>query len=64
MVRDHLVNILADMMDEVKSGDSHGGSIEYEMQEDGSFLVRGSYRVGNSLGQGGVRLIMAISEGG
>jgi hypothetical protein len=63
MTKNNLVSTLRDMADVVEADDSFEGSIEYLMPLDeavpeGTFaLVRASYRIGNSMGQGGVRMI-------
>lgn len=63
MTRDQLVQVLEDMLDVVRDGDSFEGSIEYLMPEPEDFdkgvefRVMAAYRVGNSMGQGGMRLI-------
>jgi hypothetical protein len=38
----------------IADGDSFGGSLEYELDDNGDFSVQGCYRVGNSEGQGGM----------
>lgn len=63
-----LADILDDMAQRVRNGDSFEGSIEYLMPEPGTpeaedydnVAVVGSYRIGNSTGQGGYRMISAI----
>jgi hypothetical protein len=56
-----LAAVLRDMAALVEAGDSFEGSIEYFMPTLGDpecyAMVRASYRIGNTLGQGGVRLI-------
>jgi hypothetical protein len=56
-----LAAVLHDMAAHVEAGDSFEGSIEYLMPAPGDpecyAMVRASYRIGNTLGQGGVRLI-------
>jgi len=53
-----LAAVLSDMAQRVEHGDSFEGSIEYtSTDEQGAFEVLGSYRVGNSEGQGDIRLI-------
>lgn len=58
--------ILRDMAERVEAGDSFEGSIEYVMPwpdenmepvSDAEVMVQASYRIGNSMGQGGLRLI-------
>jgi hypothetical protein len=59
--QDELIAILTDMLESVRSGDSFEGYIEYAMPDPGqdphSFNVLANYRVGNSMGQGGVKLL-------
>jgi hypothetical protein len=68
MGQEALAALLADMAARVRAGDSFEGSIEYlapldEEVPPGTYaLVRGSYRIGNSMGQGGVRLIGATPD--
>lgn len=57
-----LLAVLDEIRARVAAGDSFEGSIEYLMPEDPdapprSFDVRASYRTGNSMGQGGMRVI-------
>lgn len=61
--QEEVVATLRDMLEVVAASDSWEGSMEYlmptdEKVPDGTFaLVRASYRVGNSMGQGGVRMV-------
>ena len=65
MTTEVLLNILDDIRARVAAGDSFEGSIEYlmpydedmELVEGADFMVHAAYRIGNSLGQGGMRLI-------
>lgn len=61
MSRPKLLATLEDILKTVRADDSFEGSIEYLMPTEGdpdcAFMVRASYRVGNSMGQGGVRMI-------
>jgi hypothetical protein len=65
--KDELLAILDDIRESVANDDSFEGSIEYLMPEplgvdpQADFAVRASYRVGNQMGQGSVRLVGAIS---
>lgn len=60
-----LCGALKDMLDGVAGGDSYEGSIEYHAtHEVGIYEVLAAYRVGNSLGQGGVVLIGLAPEEG
>lgn len=74
-----VADVLRNMADHVAAGDSFEGSIEYQMPDvpdwaqrgepkpdgwvDDEVLMRCSYRVGNSQGQGGVRIVGSINEG-
>lgn len=63
MTSDELLEVLDDLTARVRAGDSFEGSLEYlmptdEVVPDGTeFMVRAAYRIGNTLGQGGMRLI-------
>lgn len=66
--KDELVSVLEDILRGVKKDDTLEGSIEFLLPyppagdpEDADFMVRASYRVGNSMGQGSVRLIGGVS---
>lgn len=65
MSQTDLLAVLDDIRQSVAAGDSFEGSIEYlmpgplGMDTDEDFAVMASYRVGNSMGQGGVVLIGA-----
>ncbi|TDD97582.1 hypothetical protein [Actinomadura rubrisoli] len=63
MARDQLLAVIDDIRTRVANGDSFEGSIEYLMPENPGggvdFDVRAGYRIGNSMGQGGFRLIAA-----
>jgi hypothetical protein len=73
MGEDRLAAILEDMAERVRDGDSFEGSVEYLMPgplglpaEDDQFAVQAAYRVGNTDGQGSIRLIRrcgAVEEG-
>jgi hypothetical protein len=64
--KDELLEILDDIRAVVAADDSFEGSIEYLMPEplglEGDFAVRASYRVGNSMGQGGVSLVGEVER--
>lgn len=66
MNQNELVEVLKDILLVVDNNDSFEGSIEYLMPDpngpDCDFMVRASYRVGNSMGQGGVVLIGELGE--
>lgn len=68
MSRDELLMVLEDIKERVEAGDSFEGSVEYLIPEEdappGSFAVRASYRVGNTMGQGGLRMIGEWAEEG
>lgn len=58
-----LVEILQDVLDRVKDGDSLEGNITWALPEDlaeecrGKFDVIAVYRISNTMGQGGMRMI-------
>jgi hypothetical protein len=59
--RDKLVKLLEDILAGVKSGDTLEGNIEFLMADDPEYWdVRGTYRIGNLQGQGGVRMIGSV----
>lgn len=66
--RDDLLHMLEDITARVRAGDSFEGSLEYlmptdeDVPADTEFMVRGAYRIGNSAGQGGMRLIGEMRE--
>ncbi len=58
MSRERLLEELDDIRNHVAAGDSLEGSFEYMLPENGAgYDVRAAYRVGNLLGQGGMRFI-------
>ena len=58
---EQLVTELRSIADAVEQGDSFEGNIEYtcfdEDLENGEWKVSGAYRIGNSEGQGGMRIL-------
>lgn len=53
-----LIDTLRDVLATVEADDSAGGFIEYEWSDEpGKFDVRARYRIGNSMGQGGMRIL-------
>jgi hypothetical protein len=68
--KEQFLGILDDLRSRVEDGDSYEGSLSYEFpwnRELGDpvtdpkgegFRVRASYRIGNSQGQGGMRLVV------
>lgn len=63
--KEELLGILDDMRARVESGDSFEGSVEYLMPEPGDppeaqFRVRAAWRVGNTMGQGGMRMVGSL----
>lgn len=68
LTHEELEAVLGHILETVRHRDSFGGSIEFdalaEVPEGKDFLVRATYRVGNSEGQGGVRVIGTFREGG
>lgn len=66
MGQNDLLEVLDDIRSHVAAGDSFEGSIEYSIPEDENapprtFDVRGAYRIGNSMGQGGMRLVGEVA---
>jgi len=75
---DEVAALLRDMSERVALGDSFEGSIEYSMPDvpewaqrgepkpdgwrDPDVLVRAVYRIGNTQGQGGVRIVGSINR--
>lgn len=61
MSKDQFLAVLDDIRARVADGDSFKGSVQYAIPEEPTtevtFDVYASYRIGNSLGQGGFRLI-------
>lgn len=62
MSHEDLLAVLDDIRSRVAQGDSFEGHIEWLLPEDDdaparSFDVQASYRVGNTMGQGGMRMI-------
>ncbi len=61
IAKEDLLMILRDMIACVEQDDSYEGSIEYSCIHDAcqkdEFMVRASYRIGNSEGQGGCRMV-------
>lgn len=62
-----LADLLSSMASLIRSGRSFDGFIEYQLPDPTEtstltteVMVRGSYRIGNSDGQGGVRIIGTI----
>lgn len=62
--QEQLVAVLENILEGVKTGDTLEGSIEFLLpyppggeSEDADFMVRASYRIGNTEGQGGLRII-------
>lgn len=53
-----LVDTLRDMLAVIEEDDSAGGFIEYVWaDEPGKFEVTARYRIGNAMGQGGIRIL-------
>ena len=63
-----LAAVLRRMAELVELGDSMEGSIEYMIPmppndpEDAEVMARASFRVGNRVGQGGVRIIGTLGQ--
>lgn len=55
-----LADVLRDMANSIESRDSMEGDLSYTVMydwlENGDFEVTGAYRIGNSEGQGGMRI--------
>jgi hypothetical protein len=63
--RSEFCALLHDLLHSVEHGDSLEGNIQYEVADhQGSYRVKGAYRIGNREGQGGVRLVNADSPPG
>lgn len=69
MNRDQLADVFRYLADAVMEGDSFEGNVEYLMPEPDQpvpwpdFMVRATFRTGNTMGQGGVTMIGTIPEG-
>lgn len=64
LTRDEFVELLDDLRHCIEHGDSLEGNLQYEVADhQGSYRVKGAYRVGNREGQGGVRIISASIPG-
>lgn len=62
MSQESLLALLDDIRGRVAEGDSFEGSFQYLLPEDEnapahSFDVQASYRIGNTMGQGGMRMV-------
>jgi hypothetical protein len=56
--KDEFVAVLTDLLAWVQQDDSMEGSLAYEWgDQPGEYRVAGVLRMGNSMGQGGVRLL-------
>ena len=64
--KEQLLWILDDIRARVVADDSFEGSLSYELPDDDDpadgFRVQASYRTGNSMGQGGLRMIGEMRE--
>lgn len=62
--KDELLRILANVVEHIENNDSFEGRINYGISEDpdADFEVIAVYRIGNSEGQGGMRVIANWSE--
>jgi hypothetical protein len=69
MSKDELVATLRDMADAVEHDDSFGGrmaydlGLEYDLPPEAYAMVTAVYRIGNSIGQGGVRMVGEVVAG-
>ena len=67
-----LAAVLRGMADLVEQGDSFEGSIEYTMpgpdtphpEVEADVMVRAAFRIGNTMGQGGMRIIGTLGGAG
>lgn len=65
VTKSELLDILSNIRAHVEANDSFEGSLEYSMPEPGDppeadFRLRAVWRVGNTMGQGGVRAIGSL----
>lgn len=67
LIKEELLAVLADMITRIEADDSFEGFIEYLIPEEenhvNGFNVRASYRIGNLLGQGGMRMVHGGFDG-
>ncbi|MEU2724017.1 hypothetical protein [Streptomyces smyrnaeus] len=58
MSREQLVALLDDIRERVATGDSYEGNLQYFISDgDHPYDVSAAYRVGNRMGQGGMRMV-------
>lgn len=57
LTAEELVATIAEIRRCVEAGDSFGGHLEYEAVDGDTFDVTASYRIGNRMGQGGMRVV-------
>lgn len=63
MTQDDLIIVIEDILERVKLGDSFEGFLNYLMpfppagDPECDFMVEARYRVGNTMGQGGMKII-------
>jgi hypothetical protein len=62
LTTDELLATLTEIRRCVEAGDSFGGHLEYEAVDGDAFDVTASYRIGNRMGQGGMRVIGTFEE--
>ncbi|MFB6568269.1 hypothetical protein [Streptomyces noursei] len=63
MSREELVRVLDDIRGRVASGDSFEGNLQYFISDgDHPYDVAAAYRIGNSMGQGGMTLIGVTTQ--
>lgn len=60
--RDELASVLRSIADGFESGDTLEGSVEFLMGDGSTWDVRASYRIGNTQGQGGMRIVGQMQE--
>jgi hypothetical protein len=67
MSKEDLLGMLREIVAGVESGDTLEGSIEFLLPyegdpQDADFMVQASYRVGNRMGQGSIRMFGDMVE--
>ncbi len=62
LTTEELAATLGEIRRLVEAGDSFGGHLEYEAVAGDTFDVTASYRIGNRMGQGGMRVIGTFEE--
>lgn len=61
LTKQELIAVLRDLTESIAADDSFEGSLEFTCMDPGcavgEFMVQASYRIGNSEGQGGMRIV-------